>query len=837
MVGEFEIGSFRLDPDVGVLTTNGSPTALGRRAVAVLAELVDHANEYVPKERLLEAGWPNAVVEEGNLPVQIAAIRRVLAGSGGEHRIETLPRRGYRFVGPVKKLTGQRPTASSIPRSNLPAALTSFIGRERELVEIKRLLPGKRLLTIQGAGGIGKTRLALQVAAEVVDAYRDGVWLAELGSIRDPGLVSTTVAQLLGLAEKSSSSSTEGLCAYLKSRQVLLVLDNCEHLIDACARLAEAALRGAKELTIIATSREPLRVAGEQSYVLQPLSLPELASHAKIRDSEAVQLFVERVREQLPGFELTPERELAVGGICVHLDGIPLALELAAARTRSLSVEQINARLSDRFKLLASGSRAALPRQQTLRAALDWSYDLLAEDERLVLCRLSIFPGSFTTEAASAVASDERIDEYAVIDVLSQLVSRSLVLADTNPAGTRYRLLETTQAYALEKLRETGATEVCKRRHAKYVCDLVEAAPDDWLRRPDAAWHAKYELMLADIRAALDWALDADGDGAISVSLAGSAGVVFASLGLFAEGVQWSERALARIDSRTPLIDQARLWHWFGRLVDKTPPRSRSAFERAVDLYRRLGDSPGLGLSLARLARALTHMGRLGEAEAALAEAWPLLEASGSPAILDFYFYSLAFLKSHEGDHVAARTNYARSLVLNRQLGDEFAVLGAMANIANADWAVGDLDAALASFRELVSRLRTSRFSTSRLLGYTLTKLGGVLTERGELAEALVVLREGLPLVREDGSAWVFLDDLALRVACAGKPRDAARLAGYADFVHAEKASTRGRQTMRIRDRLFDLLHANLPPDALDRLLAEGAKLSEDEACRLALES
>jgi tetratricopeptide (TPR) repeat protein len=486
--------------------------------------------------------------------------------------------------------------------------------------------------------------------------------------------------------------------------------------------------------------------------------------------------------------------------------------------------------------LLTGGSRTALPRQQTLRATLDWSYDLLAEDERTVLQRLSIFPISFTVEAASAVASDATIDEFAVIDLLSQLVARSLVIADTTVGATRYRLLETTQAYALEKLRETGETEVCKRRHAKHVRDLVEAAPDDWLRRPDAAWHAKYELMLADIRAALDWALDADGDGAISVSLAGSSGVVFASLGLFAEGVQWSERALARIDSRTPLIDQARLWHWFGRLVDKTPPQSRSAFERAVDLYRRLGDSAGLGLSLARLARALTHMGKLEEADAALAEARPLLEASGSPAMLDFYFYSLAFLKSHEGDHVAARTNYGRSLVLNRQLGDEFAVLGAMANIANADWALGDLDAALASFRELVSQLRTSRFSTSRLLGYALTKLGGVLTERGELAEALAVLREGLPMVREDGSAWVFLDDLALRVACAGKLRDAARLAGYADFVHAAKASTRGRQTMRIRDRLYTLLHANLSPDELDRLLAEGAILSEDGACTLALE-
>jgi len=836
VAGAFEIGSFQLDPEGGVLTRDGKPAALGRRAVAVLAKLVEHASEYVSKERLLDAGWPESVVEEGNLPVQIAAIRRALASAGGEHWIETLSRRGYRFVGPVKKLTNDRPSASSTPKSNLPAVLTSFIGRERELVEIKRLLPGKRLVTILGAGGIGKTRLALQVAAEVVDAYRDGVWVAELGSIGDPALVAITVAQLLGVADKPGQSATESLCAYLKSRQLLVVLDNCEHLIEACARFADTVLREAKEVTIIATSRELLRVAGEQSYLLPALSLPDPASHDTIRNSEAVQLFVERVHQHLPGFDLTPQRAPAVAGICIHLDGIPLALELAAARTRSLSVEQINARLTDRFRLLTFGTRTAVPRQQTLRATLDWSYDLLSQDERTILRRLVIFPGSFAVEAASAVVSDERIDENAVVDLLLQLVARSLVVADTSAQGARYRLLETMRAYALEKLVETGDVEACKRRHVKYVRDFFERAADDWLQKADAGWHAKYEPLLADVRVALDWTLRGEGDTASGIALAGASGVVFASLGFFGEGTQWCERALACVDPSTPLIDQARLWHWFGRLVDKTPARSRSAFARAVDLYRQLGDRLGLGLSLARLARALTQMGKLDEAETALAEARPLLEATGQPMALDFYFYSLAFLKSHAGDHLAARANYERSLALNRAAGDEFAVLGAMANIANADWALGDLDAALLSFRELIALARTSPMSTKRLLGYALTKLGSVLTQRGELAEALGALREGLPLVREDGSVWVFLDDLALRLACAGKATDAARLAGYADSVHAAKAATRGRLTTMLRDRLDALLRDKFSADDLDRLLAEGARMNEDQACRLALE-
>jgi predicted ATPase/DNA-binding winged helix-turn-helix (wHTH) protein len=831
----FELGKFKLDPASAALTHDGNPTGLGPRGVAVLVALVERAEEYVSKATLLQAAWPNVVVEEGNLPVQIAAIRRILAADGGEDWIETLPRRGYRFVGPVRKLTNDPPVSPATRRSNLPAPHTSFIGRERELVEIKRLLPSKRLITILGAGGIGKTRLALQVAAEVVDAYRDGVWIAELGSIRDPTLVSATVCQLLGVADKAGKPSAESLCAYLKSRELLLVLDNCEHLVDACARLANALLRETKETAIIATSREPLRLPGEQSYSLQPLSLPEVQSPEAIRSSEAVQLFVERVQQHLAGFELTADREPAVAEICIHLDGIPLALELAAARTRSLSVEQISARLADRFRLLTGGSRTALPRQQTLRATLDWSYDLLTEDERVVLRRLSVFPGSFAVEAASAVASDQRIDDYAVIDLVAQLVSRSLVIADTSTRGAYYRLLETMRAYALEKLVETGEFENCKRRHAEYVRDFFAPAPDDWLRKPGAAWRAKYEPHLADIRAAFESTLGG-ACAPIGISLAGASGVLFASLGLFEEGIQCCERAMACIDSSTPLTDQARLWHWFGRLVDKTPARSRTAFERSADLYRQLGDRLGLGLSLARLARALTYMGKFKEAEAALAEARPHLEASGLPMVLDFYFYSLAFLKSHAGEYRAARDNYERSLAINRTLGDEFAVLGAMANIANTDWALGDLDAALASFRDLIALARASSLSTNRLLGYALMKLGSVLTERGELTEALFALREGAPLVREDGSMWVFLDDLALRLACAGKLADAARLAGYADSVHAAKAATRSGLTLRLRGRLMALLHEELSADDLARLLAEGAKLSEDEACRLALE-
>jgi non-specific serine/threonine protein kinase len=832
----FELGPFRLDADAALLTRDGALTPLGPRAIRVLSTLVAHAGDYVSKARLLDTAWPGVVVEESNLAVQVAAIRRALAQAPGAERwIETLPRRGYRFVGPVRELTDDRAVAD-IKLTNLPEALTSFIGREREMVEIKRLLAGRRLVTIVGAGGIGKTRLALQAAAEVVDAYRDGVWLVELASIRDPSLVPTAVAKSLGVPERSGKPVGESLRAYLKSRQLLLILDNCEHLLDACASLAEVLVRSDRDLTILATSREPLRVAGEQTYPLQPLSLPRQGEKIEIMRSDAVQLFVERVQQQLPDFELTVARAPAVAELCVHLDGIPLALELAAARARSLSVEQINARLGDRFRLLASGSRTTLPRQQTLRATLDWSYDLLAEQERVVLRRLSAFPGDFTLDAAPAVASDANIDSFAVIDLLSQLVARSLVVADTGVKRTRFRMLETTRAYALEKLAEAGEVDDIKRRHAQFYRELFEPALDDRLRKPVAAWRETYLPELDNVRAALDWSIDGAGDAPTGVALAGASGELWGMLGLFGEGVRRLQRAIDRIEPDTPESHQARLWLWLGRLVDETPNRALAAFERAVELYRRLDDALGLGHALARLGRVLAFMGRLAQAETVLAEAYSRLNGVAPPRLLSLYMGHVAFMKTFAGDLAGARAYYERALELDRKAGDEFGALAIIGNLANVIWALGDLDAAEASTREQVALLRNSPVRTRRLLGYALSNLAGVLAERGKLDQALVAAREGLPLVKEDGSAWIFADHVALRAALAGKVASAARLAGYSQHTWTANEATRQPIEARAHERLCAILREKLDPGELERLLAEGAKLGDDEACRLALE-
>ena len=552
--------------------------------------------------------------------------------------------------------------------------------------------------------------------------------------------------------------------------------------------------------------------------------------------SEAVQLFIDRAQRQQPEFALTAAGASAVAQLCIHLDGIPLALELAAARIHALSVEQINARLDDRFKLLTEGSRTAMPRQQTLLGTLDWSHGLLAEQERKVLRRLAIFPGDFALEAAQSIASDDAIDESAVTGLLSHLVARSLVVADTTGASARYRLLETTRAYALEKLSDAEEEERVRRRHTRYFREFFEAAPEDWLRMSDAHWRNLYVPECDNVRAALDWALGAEGDSASAIALAGESGPIWPTLSLWAEGAQRLASAAARVESATPATDQARLWHWLGVLSDSAPDQALTRYERALDLYRQTGDALGVALTLVRIARVLAQRGRLEQSESALTEAFPALVGSDLPKALGMYFTNLGYLKMLAGEPAAAKVHYETSLSHYRESGSDYPVLAHLGELGDVNWALGDLDAAVSMLLEYVAMLRRSTMSRKSSLGFALGNLAGLFTERGELEEALAAAREGLPLLRDAGYVWIFADHVALRAALAGKLANAARIAGYADAEHARKGATHEPNEARAQASLWVLLREQLDAAELERLLAEGAKLSEDRICRLALE-
>jgi predicted ATPase/DNA-binding winged helix-turn-helix (wHTH) protein len=835
----YDIGPFRLDPEAGVLTRLGIAEPLGPRAVAVLAVLVKNAHQPVTKDALMDAAWPGLVVEEANLSVQMSSIRRVLAQvPGGERWIETLARRGYRFIGPVMQLRDGQPQTTASDRSgNLPESLTSFIGRDRELVELKRLLSRTRLLTLTGAGGIGKTRLAVQLAVEVKDAYRDQVWFIDFAPLNDSDLVPNAVAQVLGVQQSAGKPLAEALSRHVKGRRLLLIFDNCEHVLDASARLTELMLRGAAEPTIIATSREPLRIAGEQTYRLAALSIPPPEANVElIRQSEAVRLFVDRARHQCPEFAFTEAQAPAVAQLCIRLDGIPFALELTAARIRAYSVDEINARLDDRFALLTDGNRTALPRQQTLHATLDWSYDLLPEAERSVMRRLSVFSGGFTLEAATAVVSDPMLDA-TVADSLLGLVARSLVVADATDGRTRYRLLETMRAYAREKMDIAREAAAVQRRHAEYVRELFMRSGEDWLRLSEAAWRSRYFPEVDNVRSALDWSVGRDGDAAIAVGLAGASGRLWTMLSLYGEGIKRLEAAFARLGSSTEPADEARLLLELGSLLEPAEPtRALAAFEKSIALYERLQDATSLGVARIWLARVMCTLGRLDCGAELLTKALPPLLRLRVPKLLGIHASNAAFLAMAQGNTDEARRQYEKALSHFRQSGHEFGIVANMGNLANVCWATGDLSAAEEAFREAIAMWRESHSGKTNALGFALANLAGVLTERGEHAAALVVAREGLPMLNDIGSAWLFMDHLALRAALAGHLANAARVAGFADGAYAAKKAAREPNEARARERVRGLLRERFAAHELDRLFADGRKMSDAEACRVALD-
>jgi predicted ATPase/DNA-binding winged helix-turn-helix (wHTH) protein len=550
-----EFGRFRVLPHRRELLADNLPVELGARAFDVLMALIEARGHVVSKDELMERVWPGRIVEENNLAIQVLALRKAFAADRG--LISTVFGRGYRFTGEIRTVsaspdgekTAGTPEAAPLPSrppTNLPELVSELIGRDNELAEILDLSVSHRLATLTGAGGIGKTRLGFEVARHQLSKFADGVWAAELAPLSDPDLVPVTVATALGLELSSGMVSPQAVANALHSKQLLLVLDNCEHVVEAAAQMAEALLRANPAVRVIATSREPLRTEGEWIYLVPPLAVPPEGSP----DSDdplrygAVRLFHERARATEANLSADACTTSAIAGICRRLDGIPLAIELAAARAATLGIEKLASGLGDRFRLLARGHRTALPRHQTLRGTLDWSYELLTEPERMVLRRLAIFAGGFTMQAASMVAADDEIPGSEVVDYVANLLAKSLVTGDAGGATVRYRLLETTRAYALEKLAEGGEFGATARRHAEYYRDLLQQPETESEARPSSARVGDSGRRIDDVRAALEWAFSPAGDTAIGVALAAASAPTWIEMALLTECRGWMAAAL-----------------------------------------------------------------------------------------------------------------------------------------------------------------------------------------------------------------------------------------------------------------------------------------------------
>jgi predicted ATPase len=483
-------GSFRLLLGQRLLLEGNKPLRLGSRALDILIALVERPGDLVNKEELIARVWPNTFVEPANLTVHIAALRRALGdGRRGNRYIVNVPGRGYCFVAPVNMSEKLRPSSLELlvveHAHNLPATNTRLIGRENVVAGLSARFSRDRFLTIVGPGGIGKTSVALAVAEELLANYKHGIWLIDLALVGNPVLVPTALASALGL-EVRAENFLPRLIANLWDKQMLLVLDNCEHVIAAAAALAAEVLRGAPGVHVLATSREPFRVEGEWVYRLPPLQSPPVATGISAEEAlrfPAVQLFVERTAAALGDYVLSDADAPIVADICLKLDGIPLALEFAAARVNCFGIGGLAARLEDRLSLLINGRRTALPRQQTMRATLDWSYGLLTNAQQMILRRLSIFPGEFTLRAAGAVIPDDTYSSSEIIDQVTELIAKSLVAAEMGDVEPRLRLLETTRVYALAKLVESGEHNAVARRHAEYFKDAMQRRPSIRMKR------------------------------------------------------------------------------------------------------------------------------------------------------------------------------------------------------------------------------------------------------------------------------------------------------------------------------------------------------------------
>jgi predicted ATPase/DNA-binding winged helix-turn-helix (wHTH) protein len=877
------------------LRARGVPVPLGGRAFEVMTVLVQSASEFVTKDRMMERVWPGAIVGEGTIHVHISAVRKALGSDRG--LLKTASGRGYRLLGswtpqqreataaPVYSPLSRAPAAP--PADNFPPLITRLIGRTAACQFVRDLVSAYRVVTLTGPGGIGKTSLAIKAVRYLLPDFEDGGWIVELASLSDPGLVPSTVASTLGL-KLAGEISADSVARAVGGKHLLLVLDNCEHIIDAVADLAETFTRLCPRVTIVATSREILRIDGESVYRVPPLDVPAPGEAApdSIMQYSAVELFVARIKALNAGFWPHAEELASIATICRRLDGMPLAIELAAASAAALGIAQVAGGLRDRFALLTRGRRTALPRQRTLRATLDWSYELLPETERRLLRRLSVFAGGFTVDSVAAVMADAGLDAATVTDCIAGLVTKSLIALDPAPGATRWTLLETIRAYALEKLAESDESDDAQRRHAVYFRDLFTPqarGARSSLSDEDLARHVR---EIDNVRAALDWSFSPAGDRAIGVDLTAAYAPVWRHLSLMIECRERCERALLNLESHltadmslrmqlqmalaaaifitmgppdqatTLLIealetaDALNDLHAQAATLSMLSPiyafrgkyaRALIAAERIEQIAHRVGDPIQLILPYGHMGASLFLSGRSREAQRYFEL---VLRSPTAPEARRDAFYSNA------NDHAVARAMLARALwtqgftdqalnearlSLKEQGADHPLQLCRILNhgICRIATMTGDFataDREIARLIEVATGLNASLWETA---GHFLK--GKLLVERGEFAQGLLVLRDAFETC--DRTGWrISYDEFkgALALGFAGTGRLDEALVALDDAMAADREGADGHgwyapELLRIKGEVLLQQAADQSTLAAEDCFDQAAQISREQ--------
>lgn len=785
-----KFGHFEVRPGLRQLWVNGAAANVGGRAFDLLLLLLEHRDRVLTKEEILDHVWPGLVVEENNLSVQISTLRRLL----GADAIATVSGRGYQFIA-----MPQAPTAPARPRAgNLPVRLPPLMGRDADLAELIAAYDGAACVTVCGVAGVGKTTLANAAAQQLAatERYTQGAWRIDLTDVRDPLLLPQAVCQALGLELEPGAHAMAACIAALQHRELLLVLDNCEHIIDAAADLVEGLLQQAPRLHVLATSQEPLRVAGERVLRLDPLAVPLSADTQGASDYGAVRLLLERVRGAMGGrFEPSAEEFIDLIEICRQLDGIPLALEFAAARVPLLGMAGVRSRLNDRLRLLAGGQRTTAPRHRSLQAALEWSHQLLAPRTQHILHLLAIFPSGFSLEGAQLLLEDG--SEPDLMEHLNILRDRSLITRQPG-SRTRYRMLETTRAFALDYQHQQGSDAVVHEHLARVmaqVCVLAAAERDNgWMLQE-----------MPNARAALSWALPRPALAEPAITIATYTSVVLGATGAIGEALDNLSRVQALVTDACPAPLRARYWHWLGRLgVEGRLPGAEciAALERADALFEALGDRRHRHGCQRHLAEAQLRAGRVELAERHLQAAREVEALDPRPADRVRRLRVEVLLADARNDHASALRHAQSALTLAEAHGiDRYRVL-LLADMAWTHLQMGHADAAVADFQDLLAHLgqhlRHGQARARAMSGLTAALVAaGRIDEamQGAIRTARALQLENLLRSRCEIFAWL--------AAAAGAQAVAAQLLGAAeDFVRrteiepdpiAQLASARAR--------------------------------------------
>lgn len=691
---------------------------------------------------------------QGQLPMD------VLLKDMGEHRLKDVLHAAHLYQIYSPDLTSEFPALKTLdrPMHNLPGQLTTFIGRQKELEAIKNLIATHRMVTLTGSGGAGKTRLSLQVGMDCLNQFSHGVWLLELAPVTDPALVPQTLLAVFNLREDGHRSTDEILIEYLRAKNILLLVDNCEHLIEASALLTERLLHACPNLKILASSREALGIAGEMPFHVPSLETPNpaaLPALEVLENVDSIELFTDRARTSKPDFTLTNQNALSIAQICYRLDGIPLAIELAASRVKVLTPEQIASRLDDRFRLLTGGARTAMPRQQTLRAMIDWSYSLLSEEEKVLFRRLAVFVGGWTLEAAESICCGDTVD-FSVLDLLTRLVDKSLVFSTDSAAGMRYHRLETIRQYSREKFFETDEVEPIRDRHLDYFVQFAERADENLKGRDQLLWQKYMSVEQDNLRAALEWGINKSPYSALRI--VGAANLFWTAAGFSAEGFRWTQKALEQVrenpftrgtSAEQRQVARAKALRGLTRLYlsQGDNAKAKRTGEESVAIYRRSKDRRGLSFALVVLAYPLEFLGEREQAATILKESYTIARAEKDVYSMcralnvlarvivklrkDFdtaqryveeslrkareaglqsqeaqAYEVLATIAMHRGEHDAARAHFLQSIRIYQEIEASFNVILEKSNLAHMERKLGNYADAHQHYRETILAFR-----------------------------------------------------------------------------------------------------------------------------------